>query len=184
MPSRIVNPNFDGIQFGGWGGSGFGAGGATAECAERFNMVYDTYQTIEGLPNGIYKVLVNGLYRAGSFANDWATKDDVSVRHAKLYAASGASSFSCSLPSLSSGATDTIPGVTVDGDLQVPNSMVQFVTWQEAGYYLDNSVMIAVENGTLKIGARKDVLIDADWTVLDSWRLLYSAPSSSPKGSE
>ncbi len=173
MTDKIVNPNFDGIQFGGWGGSGFGAGGAQAECAERFNMVYDTYQTIEGLPNGIYKVLVNGLYRAGSFGNDWATKDDATVRHAKLYATSGSSTFSSSLPSLSSGATDTIPGVTVDGDLQVPNSMVQFVTWQEAGYYLDNSVMIAVENGALKIGVRKDVLIDADWTVLDTWRLLY-----------
>ncbi len=173
MTDKIVNPNFDGIQFAGWAGSGFAAGGAQAECAERFNMVYDTYQTIQGLPNGIYKVLVNGLYRAGSFANDWATKDDATVRHAKLYATSGTSTFSSSLPSLASGATDTIPGVTVDGDLQVPNSMVQFVTWQEAGYYLDNSVMIAVEDGTLKIGVRKDVLIDADWTVLDTWRLLY-----------
>jgi len=173
MTDKIVNPNFDGIQFAGWVGSGFAAGGATAECAERFNMAYDTYQTIEGLPNGIYKVLVNGLYRAGSYANDWATKDDATVRHAKLYAASGSSTFSSSLPSLASGATDTIPGVTVSGNLQVPNSMVQFVTWQEAGYYLDNSVMIAVENGSLTIGVRKDALIDADWTVLDTWRLLY-----------
>lgn len=173
MTSSIVNPNFDGIQFAGWSGTGFGAGGATAECAERFNMTFDTYQIINGLPNGIYKVLVNGLYRAGSYANDWTTKDDATVRHAKLYANSGSTTFSCSLPSLASGATDTISGVAVEGELQVPNSMVQFVTWQDAGYYNNNSVMIAVEDGTLKIGVCKDVLLTNDWTIVDTWRLLY-----------
>lgn len=128
MTESIVNPNFDGIQFAGWGGSGFGAGGATAECAERFNMTFDTYQVIDGLPNGVYKVLVNGLYRAGSYADDWATRNDATVRHAELYAASGSTVFCSSLPSLSSGATDTIQGVAVEGELQVPNSMVQFIT--------------------------------------------------------
>lgn len=50
----ITNRTFDKIgDFNGWEGSNFGAGGTTSSAAERYNMNYDTYQTLKNLPVGV-----------------------------------------------------------------------------------------------------------------------------------
>ncbi len=176
MTSSIVNPNFDGIKFDGWKGSSFGAGGATDECGERFNMDYDTWQVIEGLPAGIYRVNVNAFYRAGSIANDWNTKDDPSYRHAKLYAVSGEDSLNVNIRSLSSVSTDRtdLGGAVIGENYYAPNSMQDFVRFENAGIDMDNTIMLPVMDGKLKIGVvKKDNSQTDNWTITDTWRLTY-----------
>lgn len=176
MTGAIVNPNFDGIKFDGWKGSSFGAGGATDECGERYSMNYDTYQVIENIPNGIYRVNVNAFYRAGSIDNDWNTQDDPSKRYAKLYAASGADSLAVGIRSLSSVSTERtdLGGAAIGPDGRyAPNSMQDFVRYENAGIDMDNSLMIPVMDGKLKIGVTKNQLLDTDWTITDTWRLTF-----------
>lgn len=175
VTNMIVNPTFDTIgDFTGWQGSGFGAGGTTSTCAERYSMNFNTYQDIKNIPNGIYKVGVVGFYRAGSIANDWNTRDDASARHAKFYAKTGADSLYVSLPALSSWAKEgSDMGVVAADGYYVPNSMAEFTQFKEAGYGKVVSVFAPVEDNNLRIGVAKNTLIDTDWTIVDDFTLQY-----------
>ncbi len=175
----IENPTFDVIgDFHGWSGDSWGAGGTTSTCAERYEMNFNTYQDVahgNNIPNGIYKLSVYAFYRAGSIANDWDTKDDPSVRHAKLYARSGEDSLYIAMPSLSSWAIEStaLGGSETGNGLRVPNTMADFVAWENAGYGKQISLYVPVENGQLRIGATKNTLLGTDWTIVDNFSLTY-----------
>ena len=50
-----------------------------------------------------------------------------------------------------------------------------------SGLYADNKVIVRVTDGRLRIGIRKTVEVESDWTIFDHFRLLYyknSDPSS------
>lgn len=182
VSDMIENSTFDVIgDFHGWKGTAFAAGGTTSTCAEHYEKNYDTYQEVNGgkdIPNGVYKVGVVAFYRAGSIANDWNTRDNASVRNAKLYTVSGADSLMLGLPSLATWAIESseLGGTTV-GDaapgMYVPNTMADFTAWKEAGKGHVVETLIPVLNGKLKIGVRKDVLIGTDWTIVDDFKLTY-----------
>ena len=189
----IVNPSFDTIDdFTGWTGDSFGAGGTKSTCAERYNMNYDTYQDLAGLPAGTYKVTVSAFYRQGSIANDYKAfkEGDKSNYNAYLYALGEGDSCKAPIMSLSAGAVagSEAPagGVDVgeDSGLSVPNSMEAFTNWKEAGFYLPtdefNTVIVKVgENGKLRIGVKKTVKLDTDWSVFDDFTLTYYGANSS-----
>lgn len=182
VSDMIENGTFDFIgDFHGWKGTAFGAGGTTSYCAEHYEKNYDTYQDVNGgkdIPNGVYKVGVVAFYRAGSISNDWNTKDDASVRHAKLYTVSGADSLMLGLPAL---ATWAIEGNSLGGSavgdaapgMYVPNTMADFTTWKEAGKGHVVETLIPVLNGKLKVGVVKNTLIGTDWTIVDDFTLTY-----------
>ncbi len=178
MSDLIVNGTFDVVGvFTGWQGTQFMAGGTTSTCAEHYAKMFDTYQDITGLPNGIYAVSVKGFYRYGTTADDWTTKDDPSCRHAKLYAVSGAT-YSVPLQSLSSIATeDSSLGGTITGgdsiELYVPGTMADFTAFKEAGKIPFVTVTVPVVDGHLRIGVVKDVVLNADWVIVDDFTLEY-----------
>ena len=181
----ITNATFDKVNdFTGWSGTAFGAGGTTSTCAEHFAKTFDTYQDLNGgkdIPNGVYRVGVNAFYRAGSTANDWATKDDPTVRHAQLYAASDALTITTGLPSLSSWATDQVTiGVTTGdaGELYVPNSMKDFTDYEDAGLAKEVNVYAVVTNNKLRIGVKKSTTLTDDWTIVDNFTLFYLGQGS------
>ncbi len=182
MSQVIINGTFDVIDdFTGWKGSGFSAWGATSHCAERVNMTYNTYQDIENLPEGVYALTVKGFYRAGWPADDWATKDDPSVRIARLYAKSGTDSLTTAIPSLSDTRIDnnSLGGITTgdNDEFWVPNSMADFTKFKEAGHVKDVRVVVPVTDGNLRIGVVKNKIIDADWTIVDDFKLMYYGKS-------
>ncbi len=177
MSTVIENATFDVIgDFTGWKGTAFGAGGTTSTCAELYDKSsFHTYQDITGLPKGVYAVKVKGFYRAGSISNDWNTKDDPSVRHARLFAVSGEDSLTTAIPSLSAAASvESISGSTTTGDgLYVPNTMADFTAFKEAGKINDVIVIIPVLDGNLRIGVVKNAHIGTDWCIVDDFTLLY-----------
>lgn len=193
LTSVIVNPSFDTIDdFTGWTGDSFGAGGTKSTCAERYNMNYDTYQDLAGLPAGTYKVTVSAYYRQGSIANDYKAfkEGDKSNYNAYLYALGEGDSCKAPIMSLSAGAVASSEapagGVDVgeDSGLSVPNTMEAFTNWKEAGFYLPtdefNTVIVKVgENGKLRIGVKKTVKLDTDWSVFDDFTLTYYGANSS-----
>ena len=181
----IANATFDTIgDFKGWSGTAFGAGGEKSTCAEHYGKNYDTYQDVNGgqlIPNGVYKVGVTAFYRAGSIANDWATRNDPSARHAKLYGVSGDITKTTALPSLSSWATDNpvntdtkfVGKTGANNELWIPNTMVGFTDFKDAGDGSSTDLFIPVTNGKLRIGVKKTTLIDTDWTIVDDFTLTY-----------
>lgn len=143
-------------------------GGANENfCAEKWNCNFDIYQDLAGLPNGYYKVSVQGYYRAG---NGGATAMD---QNAYLYAGEK----STPLMNINAHAGNSVfeggNVSTVEGMGIVPNNMATASTAFTAGLYADNSVIVAVTDGTLRIGVKKDVKIEADWTIFDNFELTY-----------
>ncbi len=189
MTAAITNPTFDEIDnFEGWSGSGFAAGGTKSTCAELYDKSsFNTYQDLQNLPMGVYKVGVKGFYRAGSIDNDWNTKDDPTYRHAKLYARSGADSLYTAIPSLSAAARETQVAIPTDNGetayygvdngygYYVPNTMLEFTYFKEAenSTIQEVSVLVPVNDNKLRIGVVKNAHIGTDWCIVDDFTLEY-----------
>ncbi|MBQ9668673.1 MAG: hypothetical protein IJV45_08040 [Prevotella sp.] len=95
MTSLLVNPSFDGCDVTtGWDGTGF----RTLTFKEGENAViigetYDTHQTVDNLPAGVYAVGVNALYltpmsNIKEAYRSWKT-GSVATQRARLYASQG-----------------------------------------------------------------------------------------------
>ncbi len=206
MSKVIVNATFDTEgDFTGWSGDSFGAGGTKSTCAERYNMNYDTYQDLAGLPAGTYELSVAGFYRQGSTADDYKNfkEENKDNYNAYLYAI-GEKGDTCqaAIMSLSAGAADgssaPATGAVLDEELglAVPSSMADFTAWKEAGYYLPtdeyNKLYVKVgDDGKLRIGVRKTVKVGStDWSIFDDFTLRYlgnesqKEPSTGIEGTE
>ena len=189
----IINPTFDTEgDFTGWEGDSFGAGGTKSTCAERYNMNYNTYQDLAGLPAGTYKLTVAGFYRQGSIANDYliaTTPDTVGCYYAYLYAESEELTYQAPIMNISSGAIEASSApaegseVAENSGIVVPNTMAAFTAWKEAGYYLPtekyNTVIFKVgESGKARIGVKKEEKLDPDWSIFDDFTLTYYGADS------
>ena len=148
------------------GGAGFGGGNHTNWCAEKWNANFDIYQDLTGLPNGYYTLTAQGFYRAGGGG---ATATD---QHAMLYAGN----VSTPLANILAEAGDAaITGnvSTPEGYGNVPNNMESAGIAFAAGLYADHSLTVQVTDGTLRVGVKKETLIDSDWTIFDNFELYY-----------
>lgn len=195
LTTVINNPNYD-ENLNGWSGTA-AAYGAVPANAEIFNKDFDYYQDIVGLPAGTYQVSVQGFYRAGGSAADYETRDDASYSHAFLYALNGDSTvFSTALtrlaaePTVAPSSEDTdLPSeyawASKDNMLYVANSMTTAGDEFALGKYANNVVTFTVgADGKARIGIKKNVNIDQNWTIWDSWKLIYlgAASSQQPSG--
>ena len=93
----IVNPGFEIAGGKGWsldtsqGGTSsltnWHGGNATNYCAEAYQQLFDVYQIIENVPNGLYKVSVQAFYRTGTNADAYAAyqEDPEMTGPAKVY---------------------------------------------------------------------------------------------------
>ena len=199
VSALITNRTFDKIgDFTGWEGDKFGANGTSSSAAERYNMNYNSYQTLNNLPVGVYKVNADGFYRAGEIANDFKATKDKSNYHAKLYGANvtanGDEIATANIMHLfdpikageqhldKNGETINVTEYK-DGETAyyVPNSMLDFTnlngTTKEVAegteLYKTNAVMFPVSEGTAKIGIKKDTKENNDWTIVDNFGLIY-----------
>ena len=187
----IINPAYvDGDDHGWTGGA---AVNATANDAEKFNTNYNYFQLLQGLPEGTYRVVLQGFYRAGSAVNDYTsfTADPNADSNAFLYAAVGEDTVSVAMHRLASQALvmETLPDGWLycdeAGMLAVPNSMTTaadaFNTPNDNNemLYSNNNVVVKVgADGKLVIGLKKDVQITDDWTIWTNWQLFYYGKNS------
>jgi hypothetical protein len=194
----IVNPAYAEGNDKGW--TGGASVNATATDAEKFNTNFNYYQLLQGLPEGTYKVSVQGFYRAGLADVDYASWVENSElnNNAYLYAAVGSDTVSVAMHRLATGAQpmEEVPdGWTwainsEENKLAVPNSMSTaadaFMTLGQEGYlFSNNNVIVKVgEDGKLTIGLKKNVQIDSDWTIWTNWQLFYYGKNSSLEESD
>ena len=184
----IVNPDFTAANLGGWSGTAFGRGGTAADGAEHYDKDFDTYQKIEGLPAGIYRVGVQAFYRAGGIDADATSykSNDMATRHAKLYATSNPTGegdvtaevgivhiSACAQDAPLAGETTTI--VAADGTTKyIPNSMLDADSYFNVADLYHNYVFCEVgEDGVLTIGVKKSTHLSTDWAIFDNFSLEF-----------
>lgn len=181
----ITNPTFENASSEGWLGTspnmvGSGAHGP-ANVAEHYNKTFDTYQTLQTLPKGVYELGVTAFYR-GSFS-DYQSGTN---RNAFIYARQENDTLTAVVQnpweaqntepmagSTEWGVTASELSETVDGTTYyIPNDPSAGRLYFEKGYY-KTRVFFAVEGDTARIGIRKDVAVTNDWTVFDNFSLTY-----------
>jgi len=139
---------------------------------EYWNRNFDIYQQLSNIPNGIYELSCQGYYRNGG-------KDVTSGQaiNAYLYA----NTTTQSLPDILSGAgqNGTVGYQNANG--YIPNSIGDASSYLSAGLYWSKPIRITVENGILKVGAKKETTVADDWTVIDNFRLMYLGDGSALK---
>ena len=182
MSDMIVNHDFaNGDCTTGWNGDAFGRGGTVSDGAEQYSKNFDSYQDIQGLRPGIYRVGVQAYYRAGSASGDYNAfeTNDLATRNTKFYAVNGDSiEFNVGIVHLASGAeTENLSGAN---EVDCGNGLVVCNTMQAADYHFNtldkyhNYLFCEVtDDGTLRIGVKKSTLIDTDWSMFDNFSLEY-----------
>lgn len=152
-------------------------------CAEKFrdsdnSGIFDVYQEVYGIPDGVYKIQANAFYRDGV-----AKTEGSNVSNALLYASSGDNEVSVAVPSIYSQAGASGQPTTTSGNVPVPafqtnsgnipNSLSGAAEAFAAGLYQTNSITVTVTGGTLRLGVKSNGYVQYDWTCFDNFRLTY-----------
>ena len=189
-PENITNlvvgdAGFDNDSFASWASSP-NPTAVTWGGVEFWNTNFNMYQTLYGMPAGTYRLQTRAFYRYGYQDNNVTAMNNGTLkRNAKLYMSHG------------SGNTATADVMAISDD---PADYHLWGNWYENGYpegyavpdnpqaaaeaidnrerYIPkngyNTVDITVtEKGDLTIGARKDVLVDGDWSFFGDFTLYY-----------
>src|SRR5574344_174010 len=176
--SYVLNPNYDNANYAYWLGTQL-SGYNPKSNAEHYSKTYDTYQTINGLAAGKYRVSLSAFYRSGTSDQDYSEysgSNAADYQYASLYATSSVNTYSTPIALLSSGALQTSLGggtANVGGGYYVPNNMEAAYYWFQAGYYLNTVECEVGSDGALTIGIKKNHSYSNDWTCRETWKLGY-----------
>ena len=151
--------------------------------AEFYDRTYNTYQRLSGLPNGVYAVSVQSFLRTGWDIADYNKYEKNNTSDAVLYVVNGNDSLTASVPYIYVGASSEKLGGG-ENELTISDGSVIYVPSNREGtsiYFQDpvvgpkfrKTIMIAVFDGTLKIGSRLDKYDSGNWFVMDNWNLQY-----------
>ena len=176
--SMIANASYDNNNNDGWSGTAPAFQSYTD--AEHYQKTYDTYQDIEGLPNGVYMLTLQAFYRAGFSDVSYNNFINNTNKNASIYAKSGEDSITVAIMNPYVGAETSAYGVgsessykTADGiTYYIPNDMNSAANYFVAGRFL-NKMFFSVEGNKTRIGLAKKVTLDGDWTLWDNWTLTY-----------
>lgn len=161
MTSHIVNPNYDNNDNEGW--SGTTPLFQTYTNAEHYNKTFDTWQDLTDLPNGVYKLSVQGFYRPSN-SGRWDYESGDTPQYAVFYATNGIDSLISPIPNIH---RDT------DDSESLPNNMQQASEAFAAGKYV-TTLHFVVSDHRVRIGiAQNEKAGDTDWVSWDNWQLTY-----------
>ncbi len=193
VTALITNPGFskvvDGVETNtgeGWIMEKDGGNNAANYSEYEFwnNNSFKLYQKLYGLNPGFYKLSCNGYYRAGGYPEAAAAhRDGVEKLNAMLYAGT----YFVPLKSIIEDGKTTpqaAANVNVADSLTtkenpvtawyIPNAMSDAQPAFANGDYLNEMFFEVTEAGQMiEIGVKKDEYIANDWTIFDSFKLLY-----------
>ena len=152
-----------------WQGSPAIGGRNINLCAEKYNTTFDVYQTVTGAPAGNYKLLAQGFYRNGNYADAAAKHNDGSE---SLIAVLYANDESQPLTSIFTEA-GTVPATLEENNGKYPNTMTDASNAFTDNKYQNELTFSLAEGEVLRIGIRKTEAVGNDWTIFDNFRLIY-----------
>lgn len=181
----IDNPNFgfntdaslwNSPSLGGWYSSSGGSYNA-----EKWNTTFNCYQTINDLPDGDYRLYIQGFYRVGNNSNNAAAAAAARQQNTEaLNAVFYANNYTKQIPSIFSSARTTYnstynssTGYTInDTTWYVPTTQSRAAYCFEDGDYTD-SLNFTVIDGSVTIGVQNQVVDSCQWCCWDNFRLTY-----------
>ena len=147
----ITNPSYDANNNDGWSGTTPGFQSYTD--AEHYNKTFDSWQMLENIPNGLYKMTVQGFYRPSTSGATGAV----------FYAANGTDSLTVNVPDLNSEVAN----------ISLPNNMQSAEEAFVAGLYVTELVFTVTDNKA-RIGVTLPATTGgSDWVIWDNWQLTY-----------
>ena len=178
----------------GWTGAngnlGNGDENLAAQAYEFWQVKFDMYQTIKGLPKGTYKVTVDAWCRMGGNDENYAAwSTDNKATMAFVYAVDGDSTvYSSPVANVMKGALTEDPGIEgleewVNGETSyfLPNTLISGWNYMYLTEDLFTSSVIAKvgDDGVLTVGIKKAEEKSNSWVVLDNFKLFYLGANSS-----
>ena len=183
----IKNPNFDDASYDGWDGTapnmtGSGSHGP-ANVAEHYNKTFDTYQTLTGLPNGVYAMKAHTFFRGtlDDYLNNLnqncypylyaVTSDTLKALFNNAWAPLNTESMAgdTEFGTTASESSTVLNGQTV----YIPNDPSAFRLYEERGMY-ETNLFFEVTDGQATLGIKKDNLEGTtDWAVFDTFTLKF-----------
>lgn len=152
---------------------------------EKYNKNFDTYQTISGLPAGVYELTVKGFYRAGNLSES-AASSLAGTDHLRpmVYAMQNGKMIGMapllSIYDIDATAKNSASGLSTSSNGKyVPNSLSDAAKAIRDGYYIESGeynkvrFVVPADGATVQIGVKKNVLNENDWTVFDNFELTY-----------
>ena len=152
---------------------------ASNKCGEKYSTPsFDVAQTLTNVPNGYYKVSMQGFYRMGGDENVYDAslaeahhKDGTETLNAIFYA----NNEEKRLMSIIEGAQAeefAYGGASYTAYGNVPQDMDAAAAAFTDGKY-EHSLWVEVTDGTLRVGVKKDAESVNDWTIFDNFRVVY-----------
>lgn len=130
---------------------------------------FNVYQIISGLSSGIYSIGVQAFYRAG------LTTDDTGANNAIIYAEGNGTTFQKPVMHITANkqnSSRTSADRLINGGY-VPDNMASASNYFSAGLYHNTLEAEVGADGKLKIGIKKETLINYDWTIWTNWTLTF-----------
>lgn len=170
---RGANFNRNDQENAAWSGSpAFGGDDHVGYAGEVFNVAtVEVAQEIKNVPNGVYRVDVQGFYRMGGHGAGPATEarqNGTEVIPAYFFA----NDESVQVMSIIDEAGKMNEGVAFGDYGMAPDNMAQAVHAFTAGLY-EHSMVLTVTDGTIKLGVVKTAGVENDWLMFDNFRLTY-----------
>ena len=147
---------------------------------------FDSYQIIDSLKPGVYKIRVQGYQRASQFEyEDYYTEGVLNPIYHKdhhtsvYYAESNGKRVASLFMDIAEGKQSKrmtekeVESYNEVTGCWVPNSMASGRVYFSKGNYWNTPLYVAVTDSTLRIGVRNYMHAYGNWTVWDTWRLEY-----------
>lgn len=192
----LASPSFEDETGAGSAAGWTGADGALGSGGyEFFQKTFDLYQELKNIPNGTYRIEVSAYERIGSSVDDYKTyKAAKDTATTYLYAGSAGDTIETKVARLASGAflsndamgiegcakVDSLQNVELGADslYWVANTMASAMTMFNDYTQYANTYYITVNDGTLRLGIKKEVQGESDWVMMDNWKLYYHGANS------
>lgn len=173
---KITNPSFEN---GTTGWSGAETPSSDYQNCEAYQKTFDMYQDIEGLPEGVYEVSMQGMARMTWNAETKTAHDNGSeVINAVLYANELTTKFASPFSAYTTEKADNEYSYEENGETRyVPNSMKGFMAAcaaDENNYKVTIPVYVYAD-GKLRIGVKETALpsTGGSWCIWDNFKLQF-----------
>jgi len=168
----------------------------SALAVEFWQVAFDMYQTIKGLPEGTYELTVDAWVRnGGSEENFTGWKEDPSNSMALLYGVDGDSVvYTAPIANMMAAGDAMLEATGYDGETSftvddvtyyIPGSLVsgKGLIEMNEGVYTNKAIVKVKADEKLTIGIKKAQEKGNSWVVADDFKLYYLGKNSSKAGS-
>ena len=170
--SYVKNPNFDNNSREGWLVSANASSqNLNYECQEFWNGTFDIWQNLTDMPEGKYRISVQGYYRMGDNSPSLtAHQNGTENLTAELYANSNTTN----LVSIYSEAlrSNYNNGCWGSNNLWYPNNMEAAAYCFNQGMY-NNQLEFTITDGNITFGIRNSNYRNSNWAIFDNFKLEY-----------